>query len=303
LLASSIEGLKNEKNIADAFRKRMRKRLGDILITVPLKPQPPEIRKALECILYQLEPDSDLIPPTAKKKLNGILEKDIYDPSHYCSSDGRLTILQIFDKKDTGNDHWNMSNDWFHKYAPPKKGEDGENIYDFPIGLGYRDSPKNARVIHFMGETPEKNQEFIKKMLQDYPNMIISFRGHSYSLNRSFPDDIFGNSTGHILFIPGSCGSSGAIPNYIANNPKTDIRFIANTSTGKGQVTNQIVEILFTSGREFKSSGSDFYITAMDSFEDLIMKNAEKLEKQGGNPSTIKAWSPGEILLNYVQTP
>ena len=141
---------------------------------------------------------------------------------------GKLLIVQVFDKEDTEKDHWGMTQAWASKYGKPKKGASGEFIYE----------NASTKIVLFMGDGPDANREFISSMLEKNKNMVLAFRGHSYSLDESFPATTFANHDGNILFIPGSCGSSGSIPAYISNSPKTKFAFFSNTSTGRGQVTN-----------------------------------------------------------------
>ncbi|MFH0799284.1 MAG: hypothetical protein V2A66_03785 [Pseudomonadota bacterium] len=115
----------------------------------------------------------------------------------------------------------------------------------------------------------------------------MTFRGHSFSLGNSFPSDIFGNKASHVLFIPGSCGSSGSTADYIQKNPRTDLRFFANTSTGKGQVTNAILDALIATRSKTR-------------FSAVLQKASKAIDSNGGDINTIKAWSNGEALLAYV---
>ena len=96
--------------------------------------------------------------------------------------------------------------------------------------------------------------------------------------------DIFQNSDFHILFVPGSCGSSDSIPNYVRNNPNTDLRAASNTSTGRGQVTNVLMSMFIETNSKTK-------------FEDLLAKYSGRIKDAGGDPHTIKIRSKGEKLL------
>jgi hypothetical protein len=235
-----------------------------------------KIERGVEYLLYELHGEE---APLEKGKLGEILElgeKAYFDPSLY-SREGKLQVLQVFDKEDTGKDHWHISRKWFGKYGRPKKGKDGELIYETPT----------ARIVLFMGDTKEENADFVSKELKRNPNMVITFRGHSYSLEESFPKDVFKGTDGHVLFIPGSCGSSGDIASYIEERGGTDLRFISNTSTGRGQVTNTLVD-LAVGNRERTEFGT------------LIKKGEKKIRRWRGDMETIQVWTPGEALLNYV---
>ena len=163
----------------------------------------------------------------------------------------------------------------------PKTGEHGELIFE----------DDRTRVVLFMGEDGEDNQRFIRSQLaQGKGNMIITDRSHSYHLKNNFPSDIFGNRPNQqILFIPGSCGSSGSTPEYIAANPQTDLRFISNTSTGRGEVTNAIIDALI-------ETREPTLFSAILRRERLV----KTIEDAGGSVGTIKVFSPGEALLHYV---
>jgi hypothetical protein len=121
--------------------------------------------------------------------------------------------------------------------------------------------------------------------------MVLTFRGHSFSLEANMPTDIFGNSpNAHILFIPGSCGSSGSVPLYLSSNPETDIDFVANTSTGKGQVTNALIDMFILAAA---SAQKDGYVKLINRYSSMIVA-------QDGDPKTLKASTPGEQMLENV---
>ncbi|MCX8197965.1 MAG: hypothetical protein N3F07_02095 [Candidatus Micrarchaeota archaeon] len=209
-------------------------------------------------------------------------EKNVFDASKYKDRDGKLLVVQIFDKDDTGKDHWFLSQKWFSKYAKPKKGSDGELIYE----------TADARIVLFMGETEKDNQDFLRKILDRADGFILAFRGHSYSLKRNIPPEIFGNLKKDVLFIPGSCGSSAAIPEYMDTNPNTAFEFIANTSTGRGQVTNALLEILIRQAANGKK------ITV----EEIIRSNSIAIQKNGGDPETLWIGTLGEKLIKHVNS-
>lgn len=216
-----------------------------------------------------------------RRRLSGAWDdpKVRFQPEFYHAKDGKLQIVQIFDKNDTEKDHWKLTQKWAAGYGKPKKGPDGELICE----------NKDVRIILFMGNDGEgkENQAFLKKKLAQDPNMILTFRGHSFSLKKNMSYGIFGNINAHILFIPGSCGSSGSVPSYMVQNQNTDLRTASNTSTGRGQVTNELLGILVKTRTETK-------------FGDILKNNAGRIEKAGGDAATIKVWSEGEALLDYV---
>jgi len=127
------------------------------------------------------------------------------------------------------------------------------------------------------------------------PNVLISLKATKHcadapSLRKSFPPGIFGNRRGNVLFIPGSCGSAGSVPEYLTANPSTNLTFFSNTSTGRGHVTNALLTALVEAkaGAEFKK---------------ILEDNAGFIEKNGGDVKTIRVFSPGEALLAYVLQP
>ena len=74
---------------------------------------------------------------------------------------------------------------------------------------------------------------------------------------------------------------------YKKNNKTTDLRVFSNTSTGKGQVTNTIIDVLIKTKHKKQ-------------FEEILKDNEGRIISHGGNINTIKVWSPGEGLLDYV---
>ncbi len=269
LLANAIDDMKNIPSLREKIKAEVESRLKTA--------EDKRLKSALEFIAYELDQNTPLISQQKKQSIRELESDSTYNPELY-KNNGKLTVLQVFDKEDTGKDHWGMTIDWFTKYfgKAPSKGDNGELIFE----------NSTTKMILFMGDEDSQNQEFIRQQLQKTPNMIATFRGHSYSLNDSFPPDIFGNREGHILFIPGSCGSAGSTPEYLSANPNTDLSFVSNTSTGMGQVTNSIVEALMGSpAKEFQE----------------IIADTTKIEAHGGNVSTIKVWTKGESLIKYVQ--
>ncbi|MBN2122250.1 hypothetical protein JW721_04320 [Candidatus Micrarchaeota archaeon] len=237
-----------------------------------------KILSGIEYLLYELYGEEAPLIKEHFAEVRKLGENAYFDPALY-TKDGKLQILQVFDKEDTGSDHYPASKRWFAKYGKPKTGEGGELIYETPT----------ARIVLFMGETKEENVKFVSRELKKNPNRIITFRGHSYSLGKNFPSGIFKGKKGHVLFIPGSCGSSGDIASYIEERGGTDLRFISNTATGRGQVTNSLVDLLIGSQGQEKAT-----------FGQIIEKGRKEIEKHGGDTEILQVWSPGEALLNYV---
>ena len=203
-----------------------------------------------------------------------------FDASRY--SDGKkLLFVQIFDKEDTEKTSWISSQNWWGKYlkVQPTKGASGELIYE----------TKDVRMVLYMGDAAENNQHFISSMLTEKKNMIITFRGHSFSLSENFPNDIFKPFPGaNILFMPGSCGSAGSIPGYLSSNQNIDI--IGNTSTGDGFVTNTVMELLIEEARKGGKRG----------YKEILFSGAKRIEKAGGDASTLAVSTWGDFLLKSV---
>jgi|GEM_PF-2758242 len=204
-------------------------------------------------------------------------EKAAYDPAKYRVA-GRITAVQVFDRRDTQNSHWKLSQDWFRRrYGNPRAGRSGELVFE----------GRDARVILYMGSSQADNAQYIADWVQKNDAGIITFRGHSSSLQNSMPFGFFGNRAGSYVFILGSCGSSGSVPGYIDANPDTDLRPISYPSTGRGQVTNTLLEILL--GQKEPAG-----------FAKLIESNARRIEAHQGDPRMISVWTIGEGLLHYV---
>ena len=296
LLANAINSFGKNPEIMKPLKERLEERLkgfeGKILLTNDLR----QIRSALEYLVYAMDAGTSLVPAERTWDIKGSHSKAAFNMSDYIV-DGKLRIIQVFDKEDTGKDHWPMTRDWFSEKSGFKTVLDN--------GKEVRLESDNARMTLFMGDNDEENQAFIKSELEKNPNAIITFRGHSFSLMGNFPPEIFGNKNGHVLFIPGSCGSSSSTPKYMAANPNTDLRFFSNTSTGRGQVTNVLVDILIGSTRkklaEFKSVNGEYALYASPTFENLIKENEAKIVSNGGDIGTIHVWTAGEGLLYYVQ--
>ena len=275
LLANAIEDIMTMPNVLRPIRQTIESKLNELNQIPPLlrSTDTEQTILALNYILWKIDSSTLLVPEDQKAKMHSMDEKAYYEPSNYRGNDGKVTIVQVFKKSDTEKNHWPLTQAWVNKYGKPKTGNDGELTYE----------TKSARIILYIGD--DDNQKFVAAQLKKQPNSIITFRGHSYSLQGSFPYEIFGNSDSHLLFIPGSCGSAGSTPEYLTKNPNTDIRFFSNTSTGRGQVTNALIDAILAT-------------TKRTAFADIIKKSG--IEKYGGDPATIKVWSSGEALLKYV---
>ncbi|MBU2477443.1 hypothetical protein KKG83_08315, partial [Candidatus Micrarchaeota archaeon] len=271
LLANALNKIKGIPEVASQVKLISEKRLQEGI-------EDKKLKAAFEITDFFIDNQTNLVSEDKKNFIRELEnEKSVYDPDFY-RNNGKITVLQVFDKEDTGKDHWFFTQDWFTAYfgSKPVVVSKNELVYE----------NDNARMILFMGDTDEENQEFITSHFNETPNLILTFRGHSYSLLNIFPYGIFENINSYKLFIPGSCGSAGSTPEYISSNPDTDLRFISNTSTGIGQVTNAIVQTLLDSDRK--------------SFDELIADSASAIKRNGGDPSTIKVFSTGELLLAYV---
>lgn len=238
-----------------------------------------KIARALEYVLWLADPSTDAIPKAHRAAILELSKASVFNPKLYQNEDGIVTTVQIFDREDTEKDHWQMTQEWFQKrLGQPRVGESGELIYQ----------KGKKRLILFMGESEEVNQSFITRQLEENKNLIFTFRGHSYSLEDSFPSGIFQNREGNVLCILGSCGSSSDVAGYLTENPRTNLSFVSNTSTGRGQVTNQLVSIFMALGKPID-------------FEKVKADSSKAISDSGGDVSTLSFSSNGECLLKYAQ--
>jgi hypothetical protein len=275
ILANGLDKMKNNPVFKEYLDTKFEKRIVDLRGKSGKSDEEKKILSALEFLDATSNPSTKLISNDTKDRISALAEKGTFKKSNY-SQDGKIIIVQVFDKEDTEKNHWMYTQEWFNGGKKQKEGPGKINI-----------ETKNAKIILFMGKDADENQAFITQQLKETPNLIITFRGHSYSLKENFPYDIFGDKDSHVLFIPGSCGSSGSIPEYISANKDTDIKFFSNTSTGRGQVTNAIIDVLIKTKQDRR-------------FNDLLNENSKYIEQNGGDVSTIKVFSPGEMLLRYV---
>jgi hypothetical protein len=76
-------------------------------------------------------------------------------------------------------------------------------------------------------------------------------------------------------------------------NPNISFEFVANTSTGRGQVTNALIDIFINEAAKDRKR----------TFVDIIKKdksNCSLVEKNGGDCATLKVDTRGEKLIKYV---
>jgi len=234
--------------------------------------------RALEYLLVTVSPETTLVSDANKQAILSLKEMTKYNPESYRNKDGFVTAIQVYDKEDTGDYNWSESQRRFsEEMGKPQTGSNGELIYT---------KGKN-RVILYMGQNAEENQSFIRNSLEQYRNLIFTFRGHSYSLEENFPSTIFSSHEGNILFIPGSCGSAGSTAAYIASSPKSNLSFVSNTSTGRGRVTDTILLSLLNTKKK-------------EEFTSILADSSSTIEDFGGDLQTIKFSSQGEMLLRYA---
>jgi hypothetical protein len=201
----------------------------------------------------------------------------VFNPRDYVSG-GKVTVVQVFDRDDTATSHWGMSKSWFEaKYGKPKTGRYGELIFE----------GKNARVVHFMGQTKADNQRFVRKWVAEHGASIITLRADELHLRDNMPFEVFGNSSGRYLFINGTCHGAASDSGYFYANSRTNLSIISYTATGRGQVTNTLVELLLDQG------GPTPYSEIMD-------RGRQKIAAKQGDQFTIRTPTPGQGMLSYV---
>ncbi len=213
------------------------------------------------------------------KVIGDIGKRSVYTPADY-KTGGKTNVIQIFDREDAHEevDHWKMTNEWLQRqYGEPKAGPRGELTYE----------NANARITLFMGGSKPANAKFIKDWVKKNQAGVITFRGHSFSLEENMPYDLFGNKPGKYLFIPGSCGSAGSIPDYMSANPATELAFFSNTATGRGAVTNTIIDLV---AEQRKPIG----------FKEILVKGEKKIAALEGDIADIQVFNRGEQILSYV---
>ncbi|HSB46514.1 MAG TPA: hypothetical protein VLD37_00755 [Candidatus Bilamarchaeum sp.] len=215
--------------------------------------------------------------------------RSTFSPGDYRGRDGIVNVLQVFDREDTQRSHWPLTQRFFERGYRMSGRRRVRDEGGQEAGTLVTYERRGVRVSLFMGDTEEANRAYAKRWLSENATGMITFRGHSYSLAANMPPDVFGGRAGRYVFIPGSCGSAGSIPAYISSNPATDLRFFSNTSTGRGQVTNTLLELLLA------RRGSA-------TFEAILRDGSRRITAAGGDVSLIRAVNPGECLLNYVNS-
>jgi len=231
------------------------------------------IAAAIRYLLFKLDPKTNMVSEKEKAEIKKCDEKAYFNREDY-TVDGKLRVIQILyvEKK-----FWDLINGWYERdYRKPTEGKYGGVIYE----------TGNLNLTLFRGSSDEI-QRFIKKQLEENPNMIISFDGHIYNIESNIPFNIFGDKKGHVLFVIGSCGSCGYIPWYMEANKSIDWQFFTTTTTGNVVFTNIIVSELINTIERKKLS-------------DILTKIAPKIEASGGDANSVKACTPGETLLTYV---
>lgn len=214
----------------------------------------------------------------------GVITKDgqwsqttSFDPNYYRGADKKLTVIQVFDRRDTSGFHWNYTVARSkQRYGQPKS-ENGAVVFE----------NKTSRMVLFMGRTAEDNAKFTRDWIAKHDKGVVTFRGDSIHLTENMPDNIFGNRVGKYVFMIGSCGSAASAPGYVHANPATELKTISYTSTGRGVVTNVILSALLDQKNPI-------------GFGELIQIRSAQIIAADGEPNLIRVWTRGEGLLTYV---
>jgi hypothetical protein len=214
-----------------------------------------------------------------------------FDRAKFCNEEGKLYIVHVFDKDDTKEAHWDLTQEWAKKYLPagaaPQVSEDGKRI----VYEG-----KGVKIELFMGNDAAENQEFVQRALnanEGGTGMVLAFRGHSFSLEENFPPYIFGNRGTDIFFAPNSCGSASMIKSYIASNPETGMHVFGNKSTGRGQVFNYgILDGLIESAPSMKNG-----VRTLPTYSSMLERKKTSIEKYGGSIDTLEMPDSLSFLL------
>jgi len=266
-------GLETIKKYAPGISGHIDRRMEALVKTKDPTDDQLRIARALRYIHFVLTGEGD-------REMAEVAKKSVFEPASYRAR-GVLNVVQIFDKEDTQGSHWALTQRWYGKPVSRRKTQDGEELV-YMRG--------NARVTLFMGSTKAANADYVSEWIKKNNAGVITFRGHSYSLAENMPSFIFANKAGRYLYIPGSCGSAGSTADYIYNNPNTDLRVFGNAGTGRGQVTNALVDMIISQKAPIELAR-------------MLRNNAAKIGAYGGSTEFISAWSPGEAVVYYTGAP
>ena len=252
-----------------------------------------KIKRELYFILYYLNQSTNLIPGKDKQQIKHLMQdRMLFNPNDF-KTGNEFIIVMVFDPEGTeGKEgHWQSSKRIeLSKYRQYITGIEGDRNADTGI-LTITGSNKDRKFrIIMMRNDPEQNVNDLSDTIQRYPKGFYIFRGHSYKLDDDFPSDIFSkNNAKSILFFPGSCGSSGAIPSYINKNPSIK-SFISNKRSGRGMVNLAITNILL-----------EHYINkdTTQSYRSILQSQQERIESNGNRLDDIAFVRAGEMAVMY----
>jgi len=239
-----------------------------------------KIFSALGYLIVQIDPSNNIISDERRDTIREVSNRGAFDPELYRGADGKVTLVQIFDKHDAAEFYAASQGFWTSAgYGNRRRGEHGELIYE----------KENTRVILYMGKDDDANSKFAKETIRKNPNMMMSFRGHSYSITNNIPLNTF-EGTEHTIFLAGSCGSINMIPKYMDAAQDADIRYIANSGVGRGAV-NEELALAYLDQAEKGTRAT---------FAEVIRAREQKISAAGGDLDTIKVITSGGNLLYYV---
>ncbi|MCK4319598.1 hypothetical protein KAW38_03445 [Candidatus Micrarchaeota archaeon] len=246
-------------------------------------------KKAFEFLLTITDKNTTLVSEEKKKKISKLIqERSIFRPQKFVSK-GKFTVVQVFGKEGglwSGTYQGLKRNFKLKETLSETKGKRRLNEKTGKIIL----ENDKARFILIRGE-PEETEKILKQTIKENPNGVYLFRGHSYNLTKYFPTKIFNeNGAKNILFFPGSCGSSSAIPEYLKNN-KSITNFLANRRIGEAGVSRYIAQEM---AKHYSRT------TKPVKFSNFLLKRARQLEKRKGDIKSMSYGSFGEILISHL---
>ena len=247
-------------------------------------------RRAFEFLLTAIDKNTNLVSEEKKKEISKLIqERSTFRPQKFVSK-GKFTVVQAFGKEGGlwSGTYQGLKRNFKLKetlfQTTPAKGRLNQRM-----GKIILENDK-VRFILIRNEA-EEAERILKQTIKENPNGVYIFRGHSYNLTRYFPTKVFEeNGAKNILFFPGSCGSSSAIPKYLKNN-KSIVNFLANRRIGEAGVSRYIAQEM-----------AKYYsrTTKPIKFSNFLLKRARQLEKRKGSVSSLSYGSVGEILISYL---
>lgn|GEM_PF-3418104 len=235
---------------------------------------------ALKYLAVRSNEKTDLFDEREKQEIAGFAPKSLFNLESHRAEDGVLRVIQVFDYGDTyESGHWGRAIAYcksaFKNKPVVEKAAGKYEKYTFKDG--------DREMVLFLGHHELESQKFVSGYMGKNRNAIWVYRGHTGTLTNNMPPERLGNKPGNVTCVFGNCKSTQFILGYVATNPRTNLNIIANSGTGRGDVTNEIAMALL-------------YSKGTIAYKDLLKSKQEEIAASKGSIDTLAVGGGGGVF-------